>query len=234
MFKCHNRKMYKWISPSLLIKKKSLKKNPIEQLTSLLNDDSEIIEFPSFEGFGSHHNLYSDANHIYFNDDINEHTSFQLCRELRNIKKKLTSLNSTYCSKLRIPIYLHLTTNGGCIHSAMIIIDCINNLNYPVYSVIEGIVASAGTLISINCEKRFITNNSYMLIHQLSSGIWGKMAEIVDQYDNLVKLTDHICQIYLDKTKIKRKELEKCLKKDITWNADECIKKGLVDDIYKI
>ena len=75
--------------------------------------------------------------------------------------------------------------------------------------------------------------NAYMLIHQLSSGMWGKMAELDDQYQNLAKLSEHIFNIYLEKTKINKKGLEKFLKKDISWNSDEAISKGLVDEILK-
>ena len=38
--------------------------------------------------------------------------------------------------------------------------------------------------------------------------------------------------IYLEKTKIKdESELDELLKKDITWNAQTCLEKGLVDEI---
>jgi ATP-dependent protease ClpP protease subunit len=35
-----------------------------------------------------------------------------------------------------------------------------------------------------------------MLIHQLSSGVWGKMNEITDEYNNLTNLMKRIKSIY--------------------------------------
>jgi ATP-dependent protease ClpP protease subunit len=235
--------MFHWKRPAMInksYKKRSAlaKISPLEQLAAIasMSDDGDDngIEFPGFEGMGMHHNIYSDANHIFFNNDIDEQNCFALCKEIRSLKNKLKNVKNNYESKeeYNIPIYLHLTTNGGCIHSAFTVIDCIKNLNYPVHSIVEGYVASAGTLISVSCEKRYITQNAYMLIHQLSSGTWGKMAEIDDQYENLKKTSEHIFKLYLDKTKIKERELQKFLKKDLNWNADESLKKGLVDEIW--
>jgi ATP-dependent protease ClpP protease subunit len=71
-----------------------------------------------------------------------------------------------------------------------------------------------------------------MLIHELRSGMWGKFQEIKDDFQNCETLMKHLKKIYLDKTKIKNEvELEELLKKDISWNAELCLEKGLVDEI---
>jgi ATP-dependent protease ClpP protease subunit len=131
------------------------------------------------------------------------------------------------------PIYLHLTTDGGLIYSAFSVIDCIKSLSVPVYTVIDGFVASAGTLISLAGEKRFMCENAYLLIHELRGGVWGKMSEVDEEHMNLKKIMEHLKKIYLDNTKIKKKDLDGILKKDLIWDVNECIEKGLVDEIYK-
>lgn len=188
------------------------------------------LELPSL---GKDSNLYSDANHIYFNDEINDETCFNLCKELRNVYNEIREISNSYYTENNIPIYLHITTNGGNIFSAFTVVDCINSLKIPVYSIVDGYVASAGTLISVSCSKRYIMPNAYMLIHQLSSELWGKMSEISDEYSNLKKIMTHITKHYTEKTKIRKKELEKILKSDINWNAQESLEKGLVDEIWK-
>lgn len=176
--------------------------------------------------------LYSQFNHIYFNNDITPDTAFELNKELRGVEMKIKNVSTTLNIKSE-PIYLHLTTDGGFIYSALSIIDCIESLSLPVYTVIDGFVASAGTLISLAGEKRFMCKNAYMLIHELRSGVWGKMTEIDEEYSNLKKLMNHLIKIYTKKTNITKKELEGILKKDIIWNIKECIQNGLVDEEYK-
>ena len=64
----------------------------------------------------------------------------------------------------------------------------VKNSKIPVVSIIEGAAASAAALISVMCDYRIIYENSYMLIHQLSSGTWGKMSELEDEMENLKEL----------------------------------------------
>jgi ATP-dependent Clp protease protease subunit len=131
-----------------------------------------------------------------------------------------------------LPIYLHIYSNGGYIHAAFAAIDVIKSCKVPVYSIIEGATASAGTLISVVCKKRFIRPTSYMLIHQLSSECWGKMSEITDEYKNLTNVMDKITKIYKKYSKLSPKKLEKLLKHDLWLDAKKSIKYGLADELY--
>ena len=70
-----------------------------------------------------------------------------------------------------------------------------------------------------------------MLIHQLSSGCWGKMCEIEDEMENLTDFMDKIKKIYVDNTKIPRKELSELLKHDLWLNSEKCLKYSLADEI---
>lgn len=48
-----------------------------------------------------------------------------------------------------------------------------SELTIPIYTVIDGYVASVGTLISVCGNKIYIGKNAYMLIRELRSGVWG-------------------------------------------------------------
>jgi len=174
--------------------------------------------------------VYSHNNKIYFNDDITDTTCFQLNKELRVVAERMKIISVLH-SHDPMPIYLHLTTNGGQIHAAFSVIDCIQKLGVPVYTVVDGFVASAGTLISICGERRFMLPNAYMLIHELRSEFWGKMTDIEEEIKNLKKTMDHVTGLYTKYTSLSLTQLEKILKRDAIWNAEECKKKGLVDDL---
>ena len=62
------------------------------------------------------------------------------------------------------PIKLYITSEGGLVYQVFSLIDTIQNLRVPVHTICKGFVASAGTLLSLAGKKRFITENSYMLI----------------------------------------------------------------------
>jgi len=207
------------------VEKKKIHKNDDD-------DDSDGGDFDISRLFKgpSNPSCYTIDNNIYFNDEISMETIAVLNREIRNLQNKLLTVSI----KMGIeppPIKLHLTTYGGSVHAAFSAISCIQSSKVPVHTVIDGYVASAGTLISICGKKRYIHKHSSMLIHELRSGTWGKMSVLEEEFENLKKMMGKIKDLYVENSKLNKKELDAILKKDSDWYADECLKHGLVDEI---
>jgi ATP-dependent protease ClpP protease subunit len=161
-------------------------KNKRQRTSSNSDDDEEEgsnTKLPLLFQKNSNNYINTNFNHIYFNNDITPDSAFELCKELRNVETKIKTLTATLNIEKQ-PIYLHITTDGGVIYSAFSIIDCIKSLSVSVYTIVDGFVASAGTLISLSGEKRYMCENAYMLIHELRGGVWGKMSEIDEEYTN--------------------------------------------------
>jgi ATP-dependent protease ClpP protease subunit len=70
-----------------------------------------------------------------------------------------------------------------------------------------------------------------MLIHQLSSGVWGTYNNIVDCKQNVDLLMNTLKINYNTYTKIPTKVLEEILKRDLYLDSKTCKKYGIVDDI---
>jgi ATP-dependent protease ClpP protease subunit len=72
---------------------------------------------------------------------------------------------------------------------------------------------------------------SYMLIHSVSWGVWGKYEDWEDSKHLMdmvmTALTDH----YAAHTRMKRKKIRKLLKRDSWFNVEECLALGLADRI---
>jgi ATP-dependent Clp endopeptidase proteolytic subunit ClpP len=187
-------------------------------------DDEELEPEPQSS-------VVRENNVIYLYSEIDRDSIFKLLTLLREAEEYcvLTSLKTRIDE---IPIYIHINSYGGCIHSAFAAIDAIQKCRVPVYSVIEGAAASAGTLISVVCAKRYIRPNAYMLIHQLSSSVWGKMSEIEDEYRGLEEMMERITQLYMNHSKMRKKNLDKLLKHDLWLTPETALDYGLVDELY--
>ena len=209
------------------------KKTKNEPIVNNDEDDGEGPDFDFSKLFKPPTNpsCYTIDNNIYFNDDITMDTITSLNKEIRHLQNKLQSVSI----KMGIeppPIKLHLTTYGGEIHAAFSAIACIKSCKIPIHTYIDGYVASAGTLISVCGNKRFMHKHSSMLIHELRSGIsWGKMSTLEEEVENCKKMMSKIKDLYVEHTKLKKKDLDAILKKDNDWYANDCLKHGLVDEI---
>ena len=109
--------------------------------------------------------------------------------------------------------------------------DVIHTLRVPVYTYIDSFAASAATLLSVVGTKRFMTKNSLVLIHQLSTKISGKYSELGTEMLNLKTIMDNVKTIYLKNTLIQEDELNKLLSTDIWLNASTALELGLVDEV---
>lgn len=171
-------------------------------------------------------------NHIYFYSEVNRNSILELILLIKEIEEENISM-SHRMNIQEIPIYLHIQSEGGSIFAVFSAIDTVQECKVPVHTIIEGNVASAGSLLSIVGKKRYIRPHSYILIHELSSGFWGKFSEIEDDFMNLKELMVQIKNLYQEYTTIPKKKMDEILKHDIWWNSDICISYGLVDEIWK-
>ena len=182
---------------------------------------------------GSQGKIKRTDNHIYFYADVDQSNILQLNLLLKELEKDILSYSNKYNSE-PAKIYLHINSPGGELYSAFSAVDTIINLKVKVVSIIEGFAASAATIISVVASERVIQKHAYMLIHQLSSGFWGKYQEFEDEAKNLDRLMKMIKNIYKEYTQIKmtgKNGLNECLKHDLLWDCNECVKHGLVDTI---
>jgi ATP-dependent Clp protease protease subunit len=173
-----------------------------------------------------------DDNHIYFYTDVTKESVLNLNKNLSKIEADMMHTGNV----LGIPtpeIKLHINSPGGSLFDGLAAVDYVRRSRAPVHSIIEGMAASAATLISVMAQKRSINKHSYMLIHQLSSGAIGKFEELMDDMENNKALMKAIKQIYLERTKIPENLLKDILKKDIYFDAKQCLKYGLVDVILE-
>lgn len=180
--------------------------------------------------------IRTEYNNIYFCDEVTDQSMMTLCIKLRTMDNELTTLSHNYGIKNKIPIYLHIYSRGGYVYAANITVDCISELNNPVYTVVHGLAASAASIISIVGKKRFITPNAYMLIHELSLSKEANydvdLSDSKDYISHLNEIMKTYYKMYFKHTKLTKKQLDKIVKVDIMWDAKEAIKYGLVDALY--
>ena len=169
-------------------------------------------------------------NRIYFYSEVNRPKNLELNKTL------VTMANTLYNRGQSLDvdpgrIFLHINSGGGSVFAGLSSVDYILNSKVPVTTVIDGCAASAATIMSVVGHHRVMHKHSFMLIHQISSVMWGKFEEMKDDMKNSELLMETIIKIYEEHTRIPRSELKDILKKDIWWDAKTCLDYGLVDEI---
>lgn len=188
-----------------------------------------------------------EHNHIYFKTDVTMESVKKLTDLIDEANRQYDRqiIDDTNNFLFPKPIYLHITSNGGDLFGGFLAYDAIQNSKVPIYTVVDGYAVSSGSIMFMAGKKRFMTSNSYILIHQLSQTIHGTQtnADVMDDAANNIELMTRLYQLYLtefrhgyapvpDSNILDKDTLEQHMAHDIYWNFATCFKYGLADSLY--
>jgi len=172
---------------------------------------------------------------IYFHCEVCEVTVLELNMKLKKLAKELLHKHLDLgLDHVKPEIRIFIRSDGGDLHAGLSAMDCINGMNrVKVRTIADGVCASAATFLLLGGRTRHMTENSYILIHQLNmDGSWGKFEDFKDQMENLEKFMKRFREIYTRETRIPEAKLEKLLKRDVYMDAKKCLKWDVVDSIW--
>ena len=170
----------------------------------------------------------TEANRIvYVQGDFNEEKAEKIITSLLDFERKDPTSD----------IVMFVDSYGGHVHSFMAIHDVMHNLlRCDVATVCMGKAMSCGQMLLMSGTKgkRFITPHARVMMHEMSSGAWGKLTEIdndLSESKRMMKIWEGMIFKY---SKITPKDLAKILKMDHYFSAHECMKYGIVDKIINV
>ena len=169
-------------------------------------------------------------NKIYFYSGVNRNACCELNKKMGELEAKALTLSYNLDMEAP-PVKLFINSGGGNIVSGIASMDTILRSKVPVHTYVDGFSASAATFLSVVGTKRYMSRNSYMLVHQLSSTFWGTYSNFEDEKQNLDLMMKSIKNIYKEYTKIPMKKLNEILKHDLFWDANTCLEYGMIDEI---
>ena len=93
------------------------------------------------------------------------------------------------------------------------------------------LVASAATYIAINCTSFSMPANGLFMIHQVSGGACGRVADIESALEVMRKLNEHYLNAFLSKCTDKKKIRDAWEKGDYWMSAQEAKENGFVTEV---
>ena len=133
------------------------------------------------------------------------------------------------------PILFVINSPGGSVDSGFAIWDQIKMITSPVTTLITGLAASMGSVLSLSAApgKRFATANSRIMIHQpsINGVIRGQATDLDIQAKEILKTRKALVDLYVKSTGKDEKIIEKAIDRDSWMSAKEAMEFGLLDKI---
>lgn len=121
-----------------------------------------------------------DVTFVYLTDDIMEPSVYnELCHLLRNAKP-------------HEEFKFYLTTPGGDLDSACVILDAMRNSKAKIKGYLSGSVNSAGTMITMGCTDIEVATHTSFMIHYYSATVGGKGSELKQRQTFMNELLENL------------------------------------------
>ena len=132
------------------------------------------------------------------------------------------------------PITIFINSPGGSVQDFFAIYNTIQIIKSPINTIVIGMAASASAILAAIGEKRFITEDSEFMLHEVWSFLMGSVSEIDEKSKRMEKMQNRLLGILSKKTGKSAEQIKSTFKgKDKFFSAKEAVRFGLADDIIK-
>lgn len=150
----------------------------------------------------------------------------------KDIIRKLWYLESEDPGK---PILFVINSPGGSVDAGFAIFDQIKLISSPVTTLVTGIAASMGSILSLAAspKRRFATPHARIMIHQpaIHGIVRGQATDLEIQAKEVIKTRTMLIKLYVEATGRDYKVIEKAIDRDTWMSAEEALEFGLLDGI---
>ena len=129
----------------------------------------------------------------------------------------------------RINVYIN--SGGGEVFAAVTMAQQLKKHKAEVHTYVEGVAASAATIIAMAGDVRHMTVSGLYMIHLPGMGVKGNKHAMAKGIEVLEKVEDVIRMTYKTKVNISDEELTAMLDHEQWMTADEALAKGFIDVI---
>lgn len=128
-------------------------------------------------------------------------------------------------------ITLHINSPGGSVFSAVAIANTLKNHKAKVTANIDGLAASAATIITSACDTVRMPKNALFMIHNPITFAYGNNQEMQKTVEMLDKIKNSIIETYLNKTKTDKETLSELMDNETWMDAETAKEYGFIDEI---
>ncbi len=150
----------------------------------------------------------------------------------KDVIRKLWFLELTDPGK---PILLVINSPGGSVDSGFAIWDQVKMITSPVTTLITGLAASMGSILSLCAApgRRYATPHARIMIHQpsVNAVIRGQATDLEIHAKEILKTRKALVDVYVAATGRDAASIEKSIDRDTWMSSKEAMDFGLLDKI---
>lgn len=130
-------------------------------------------------------------------------------------------------------IDIYINSPGGSVIDGLAIIDVMRCIQAPIHTICFGSAASMGAWILAAGTKGFrrATPNSEIMIHQLFTGMIGKVSHLKVHIDHTLQLHEKLVTLFHEFTGQDTEKIKRDIEKDFFMTPEQAKEYGIIDEI---
>ena len=178
----------------------------------ILDDDDDTIDCVKTIG-----------NELHFYGEITQENTLEFVEAFKKLEILLLKHKADligYEPKIRV----NIMSEGGDVYAGFALKNILEKSRVKVVTIAQGACCSAATFMFLGGSERKMGSNAYLLIHQISTEMWGEYRDLKHEMKNCDKLMRDLKKMYMEKTDIPERRFKKLMKKDLYLSASKCLK----------
>jgi ATP-dependent Clp protease, protease subunit len=135
------------------------------------------------------------------------------------------------------PILFVINSPGGAVDSGFAIWDQIKMITSPVTTLVTGLAASMGSILSLCAapKRRFATEHARIMIHQpaINAIVRGQATDLEIHAKEILKTRQALVDLYVLATGKDAQTIDRAIDRDTWMSAQEALEFGLLDKVVK-
>jgi ATP-dependent protease ClpP protease subunit len=179
---------------------------PLEALGQAVDDLPVVAELSLYAPIGAA-------------EDIGETAAAAFAKDLAKLPSSIKRLD------------IHINSPGGSVSEAQAIYSRLADHRSEKIVYVDGLAASAASLIAMVGHKRYIRSNATMMIHAPSAATIGNAEVHRHSAGVLDRIGDSMLAIYTKRTGLDRDRLKSMMNEETWMTAEEAVELGFADEV---
>ncbi|MDN3523518.1 ClpP-like prohead protease/major capsid protein fusion protein [Halomonas ramblicola] len=129
------------------------------------------------------------------------------------------------------PVTVHINSPGGSVTDALAIYDALRSHKGNVTARVDGLAASAATLIMLAADEVVMAKHSLVMVHNPWTAALGDAGEMRKVAESLDKHAAEMVELYSERTGKESAEIEAIMAQETWFNAEEAVAAGFAHRI---
>jgi ATP-dependent Clp endopeptidase proteolytic subunit ClpP len=128
-------------------------------------------------------------------------------------------------------VTVHVNSPGGSVFDGLAIYQALQSRAGNVHVIVDGLAASAATIVAMGGDKVSIAKHAQMMIHESHAVGVGNAKDMRALADLLDKCSERIAGTYADKAGGTTAEWRERMGRETWYSSDEAVEAGLADEV---